>query len=154
MWGQSENGEAGHHQTPSLLVPWSWISQPLGLWEITVCWLSPHICSIFCLFFPDCTGSLLLCRLLSSCGQRGLLSGCSAWASHCSDSSHCGAQAPGHLPSGCCFRALGYLPSSCGARASLLHGMWNLPGPGIKPMSPTLTSEFFTTEPPGKPPNP
>ena len=29
--------------------------------------------------------------------------------------------------------------------------MWDLPGPGIKPVSPVLTGRFFTTEPPGKP---
>ena len=29
--------------------------------------------------------------------------------------------------------------------------MWDLPGPGIKPVSPALAGEFFTTEPPGKP---
>ena len=28
---------------------------------------------------------------------------------------------------------------------------WDLPGPGIKPVSPALTGRFFTTEPPGKP---
>ena len=27
----------------------------------------------------------------------------------------------------------------------------NLPDPGIKPASPALVGEFFTTEPPGKP---
>ena len=30
----------------------------------------------------------------------------------------------------------------CGVWAQLLPGMWNLPGPGIKPMSPALTSGF------------
>ena len=30
------------------------------------------------------------------------------------------------------------------------HGMWDLPGPGIEPMSPALEGGFFTTEPPGK----
>ena len=29
--------------------------------------------------------------------------------------------------------------------------MWDLPGPGIEPMSPTLFGGLFTTEPPGKP---
>ena len=29
--------------------------------------------------------------------------------------------------------------------------MWDLPGPGIKPVSPALAGGFFTTEPPGKP---
>jgi len=28
--------------------------------------------------------------------------------------------------------------------------MWDLLGPGIKPMSPALAGEFLTTEPPGK----
>ena len=28
---------------------------------------------------------------------------------------------------------------------------WDLPNPGIKPMSPTLAGGFFTTKPPGKP---
>jgi len=40
--------------------------------------------------------------------------------------------------------------SSCGAQASLLQGMWDLPGSGIEAMSPALAGEFFTTEPPGK----
>ena len=29
--------------------------------------------------------------------------------------------------------------------------MWDLPGPGIEPMSPALAGGFFTAEPPGKP---
>ena len=32
--------------------------------------------------------------------------------------------------------------------------MWNLPGPGIEPMSPVLAGGFFTTKPPGRPPEP
>ena len=43
-------------------------------------------------------GSLLLCRLFSSCGNGGLLSSCSAQASHCSGFS-CGVQTLGHLGS-------------------------------------------------------
>ena len=30
--------------------------------------------------------------------------------------------------------------------------MWDLPRPGIKPMSPALTGRFLTTEPPGAAP--
>ena len=37
----------------------------------------------------------------------------------------------------------------CGARAQLPH-MWNPPGPGIEPVSPTLAGRFLTTGPPGK----
>ena len=47
----------------------------------------------------------------SSCGEQGLLSSCSGWASQ-----------------------LGGL-SSCSTQAQLLHGVWNLPGPGIELVS-------------------
>ena len=40
--------------------------------------------------------------------------------------------------------------SSCGSRVQLLHGMWDLPGPGLEPLSPALAVEFLTTAPPGK----
>ena len=33
----------------------------------------------------------------------------------------------------------------------MLRGRWDLPGPGIKPVSSMLVGRFFTTEPPGKP---
>ena len=42
--------------------------------------------------------------------------------------------------------------SSCGARAQLLRGMWDLPAPGLQPVSPALAGGFFTTVPPGKSP--
>ena len=29
--------------------------------------------------------------------------------------------------------------------------MWDLPGPGVKPVSPALAGGFLTTDPPGKP---
>ena len=40
--------------------------------------------------------------------------------------------------------------SSCGARAQLLRSMWDLPGPGLEPMSPASAGGFLTTAPPGK----
>ena len=43
--------------------------------------------------------------------------------------------------------------SSCGSRAQLLCGMWDLPRPGLKPVSPALAGRLSTTAPPGKPPN-
>ena len=30
----------------------------------------------------------------------------------------------------------------------MLHGMWDLPGPGIEPVSPALAGRFLTTVPP------
>ena len=43
--------------------------------------------------------------------------------------------------------------SSCGSRAQLLHGMWDLPRPGLEPVSPALAGRFSTTATPGKPPS-
>ena len=40
--------------------------------------------------------------------------------------------------------------SGCHPRAPLPHNMWNLPGPGIEPVSPALAARFLTTGPPGK----
>ena len=42
--------------------------------------------------------------------------------------------------------------SSCGSWAQLLRGMWDLPRPGLEPVSPALAGRFSTTAPPGKPP--
>ena len=41
--------------------------------------------------------------------------------------------------------------STCGSRAQLLCGMWDLPRPGLEPVSPALAGGFSTTVPPGKP---
>ena len=40
--------------------------------------------------------------------------------------------------------------SSCGSRALLLHSVWDLPGPGIEPVSSALVGGFLTTGPRGK----
>ena len=42
--------------------------------------------------------------------------------------------------------------SSCGSRVQLLCGMWDLPRPGLEPVSPALAGRLSTTAPPGKPP--
>ena len=54
--------------------------------------------------------------------------------------------------SSCGSQALESRLSSCGARAYLLCSMWNLPGPGIEPVSPALAGGFLTTVPSGKSP--
>ena len=41
--------------------------------------------------------------------------------------------------------------SNCGSRAQLLSVMWDLPRPGLEPVSPALADRFSTTVPPGKP---
>ena len=40
---------------------------------------------------------------------------------------------------------------NCGSWAPLLCGTWDLPRPGLEPMSPALAGRFSTTVPPGKP---
>ena len=40
---------------------------------------------------------------------------------------------------------------SCGSQAQSLCGMWDLPRPGLEPLSPALAGRFSTTAPPGKP---
>ena len=41
--------------------------------------------------------------------------------------------------------------SNCGSWAQSLHDMWDLPRPGLEPVSPALAGRFSTTAPPGKP---
>ena len=41
--------------------------------------------------------------------------------------------------------------SNCGSRAQLLSGMWDLPRPGLEPVSPASAGGFSTTAPRGKP---
>ena len=41
--------------------------------------------------------------------------------------------------------------SNCGSQDQLLRGMWDLPRPGLEPVSPALAGRFSTTAPPGKP---
>ena len=40
--------------------------------------------------------------------------------------------------------------SNCGSQAQLPHGMWDLPRPGLEPVSPALAGRFATTVPLGK----
>ena len=53
--------------------------------------------------------------------------------------------------SSCGSWALEHRLGSCGAQTQLLCGMWDLPRPGIEPVSPALAGGFLTTVPPGKP---
>ena len=93
----------------------------------------------FSIFTFGCAVSSFLCGLFCSCGEQGLLACCRVPAPHVSSFSYCGC------------RALEHRLCSCGTRAYLLHGTWDLPGPGIEPISPALSDGFFTTESPGKP---
>ena len=97
-------------------------------------------------FIFGSTGPSLLHGFFSNCGKQGLLPRWGAWASHCGGFSCCRVWAPGPQTSAVAAHGL----SSCGIQAQFLQGMWDLPGPGVKPVSPALAGGFFTTEPPGK----
>ena len=94
-------------------------------------------------FSLQCVGlSLRWLLLFQSTGSRHAgFSSCGTWASVVAARglSSCGSQ------------TLERRLSSCGARASLRRGMWDLPGPGLEPVSPALAGGFLTTVPPGKP---
>ena len=97
-------------------------------------------------------------RAFSSCGERGLLfvavhvlliAVASLVAEHGLQGTWASVVVV-HGLSSCGSRALECRLSSCGAWALLLHGMWDLPGPGLEPVSPTLAGRLSTTAPPGK----
>ena len=73
------------------------------------------------------------------CCVRAFLS-CREWgASHCGGLSCWRAWAPGCRGfSSCGSWALEHWLNNCGAGTWLLRNMWDLPGPGIKPMFPAL----------------
>ena len=87
---------------------------------------------------------------VSNCGKQGLGVGFSLqwllllWSIQAS-------AVAAHELSSCDRRALEHRVNSCGTHAYLLYGLWDLPGPGIKPMSSALAGRFFTTEPQGNP---
>ena len=91
------------------------------------------------LFILAVLGLRFCARAFSSCGKRGPLL----------------IAVPGPLTFAASPVAVHMLQtrrlSSCGSRAQLLHGMWDLPRPGLKPVSPALAGRFSTTVPPGKP---
>ena len=86
-------------------------------------------------------------RRFSLVGESGATLRCGERASHCCGFSHCGARALGVRASIVAAHGL----RSCGTWAQLLSGLWDLPGPGLEPMSPALAGGFSTTAPPGKP---
>ena len=78
-------------------------------------------------------------RTFSSCGKRGPL-----FIAVCGPLTVAASLVAKH-------RLQTHKLSNCGSRAQLLRGMWDLPRPGLEPMSPALAGRFSTTAPPGKP---
>ena len=76
----------------------------------------------------------------------GALLHCGVRASYCCGFSFCGAWALGTQA----LVVVGHGFSSCGSGAQVIHGMWDLPGPGIELMSSALAGGIPITGPPGK----
>ena len=116
--------------------------------KVVPCALQQDLCYPLCIFFLPPSLSLLssslpslslpcYARVFSSYSEQGLPSTCGAQTSLFRGFSCCGA--------------LGCIGSAAGAHwASLLQGMWKLPAPGDKPVSPALIGGFLTTELRGK----
>ena len=85
--------------------------------------------------------SLRFCaRALSSCGKRGPL-----FIAACGPLTIAASLVADH-------RLQTRRLSNCGSRAQVLRGMWDLPRPGLEPVSPALAGRLSTTAPSGKPP--
>ena len=94
---------------------------------------------LFIYLFLAVLGLCFCATAFSSCGKRGLL-----FTAVCRPLTIAASLVAEHRLQ---MRRL----SSCGSRAQLLRGMWDLPRPGLKPVSPALAGRFSTTAPPGKP---
>ena len=52
--------------------------------------------------------------------------------------------------SSCSSHAMGHRLDRYGTQTQLFCSVWNLPGPGVKPVAPALANGFLPTEPPRK----
>ena len=120
---------------------------PRWLWSLPA--LVPCLCFIYLLFFLKIywltewliamLGLRFCARAFSSWGKRGPL-----FIAVCGPLTIAASLVAEHRLQTCKL-------SSCGSRAYLLRGMWDLPRPGLEPVSPELAGRFSTTAPPGKP---
>ena len=112
---------------------WIWAQTPTLL---SVCFL---IIYLF-LFLLLAMLSLCYCTGFLQCSKRRPLSRCGAQAAHCGGFSLVMST------------AVWCVSSVVVAYGLVTYSMWNIPGPGIEPVSPASQGIFLTTGPPGKPP--
>ena len=109
---------------------------PQGQGQLTYCFL--FVCLFFNLFMAV-LGLRFCARAFSSCGKRGPL-----FIAVCGPLTIAASPVAEH-------RLRTRRLSNCGSRAQLLRGTWDLPRPGLEPVSPALAGRLSTTAPPGKP---
>ena len=86
---------------------------------------------LFIYLFMAVLGLRFCMRAFSSCGKRGPLFIAVRWPLTIAAS-----LVAGHRLQTCRL-------SNCGSRAQLLRGMWDLPRPGLEPVSPALAGRFL-----------
>ena len=97
-----------------------------------------------------------LCWVFAAACGLSLVAVSGGYSSLGSQASHCGgffcyrAQALGSWAQQLWFMGFRMRAQYWATWAQLLCGMWNLPGPGVKPMSPALPGGFLSTVPTGK----
>ena len=117
----------------------------IGFSQVPAATLPPLPSFFFFLFiylFLAVLGLRFCARAFSSCGERGPV-----FVAVCGPLTVAASLVAEH-------RLQTHRLSSCGSRAQLLRGMWDLPRPGLEPVSPALAGGFLTTAPPRKPPLP
>ena len=103
---------------------------------------SMYVCMYVCIYlFMAVLGLRFCARAFSSCGKRGPL-----FIAVRGPLTIAASLVAEHRLQSCRL-------SSCGSRAQLLRSMWDLPRPGLEPVSPALAGRLSTTAPPGKPLN-
>ena len=105
----------------SVVLNWRQFCPPGNIWQCLKIFLNNLFLFWVALGLCCCVWTFLVAM------SGGILSGCYAWASHCSGLSFCRAW------------------------ATVARGTWNLPRPGIKPVSLTLAGRFLPTLPLGSP---
>ena len=102
--------------------------------------------------FIGCTGSFLLCGLLSTCGQWGYSLACE-WSPHCSGCDCCGVcalECEGFSNCGTRVQQLWFLGSGAQAQELWPTGLWKSSQFRDWTHVSSLAGGFFTTEPLGK----
>ena len=133
---------APHSSTLAWKIPW--VEEPgrlqsLGSWRVRHNWMTSL--SLSCI--GEGNGNPLQCSCLENPSDGG------AWWAAIYGVTQSGTRLK--RLSNWSSQALEHRPSGCGKQASLICNVWELPRPGMEPVSLALAGRFFTTKPPGKP---
>ena len=121
---------------------WTWVAisfSKQSLYWYFILFYFFNFLKIFIYLFMAVLGLCFCARAFSSCGKWGPL-----FTAVCGPLIITASLVAEH-------RLQTHRLSNCGSRAQLLRGTWDLPRPGLEPVSRALAGRFSTTAPPGKP---